>query len=115
MLILVITSAEFSLTNVFNILHLSSNEILIFKSILNAQLVITTVWMLTKIINIFYLASDFKEMMVYPIKAGNLLLSKCILCYFFSMLISIIVLVLLFSYGILTIVLYGILSSQQLL
>lgn len=94
-------SAEISLISVFYILHVSNNEILIFKSIINMQLILTAIWMLIKIMNVFYLASDFKEMMVYPIKAGNLLLSKCILCYFSSMLISIIVLVLLFSYGIL--------------
>ncbi|WP_234124275.1 hypothetical protein [Clostridium hydrogenum] len=100
--ILFIASTEVSLVKIFNMLHAINNEILIFNSILNIQLIITTLLIFTQIMNKFYLASDWKEMMVYPIKSGNLLLSKAILCYFSSVLISICVLILLFSYGILT-------------
>lgn len=100
--IVFIISTEISLVNIFNMLHSSNNEILIFNSIINIQLILTTFLAFIKIMNAFYLASDFKEMMVYPIKTGNLLLSKCVLCYFSSILISMLTLILLFSYGILS-------------
>jgi len=100
--IVFIISTEISLVNIFNMLYSSNNEILIFNSIINIQLIVTTFLILIKVMNTFYLASYFKEMMVYPIKAGNLLLSKCVLCYFSSILISMLTLILLFSYGILS-------------
>ncbi|PJI09182.1 hypothetical protein CUB90_15450 [Clostridium sp. CT7] len=99
--IIFIALTEVSLVRIFNVLHLSNNEIMIFNSIINIQLIATTLFMFISIINTFYLASDWKQMMVYPIKSGNLLLSKCVLCYFSSMLISIFALIFLFSYGIL--------------
>lgn len=99
--IVFIALSEVYVVKIFDELHPYNKEILIFNVIINIQFIITVLFMLMHIMNTFYLASDWKEMMIYPIREGNLLLSKCILCYFSSAMISICMLIFLFSYGLL--------------
>lgn len=92
-------ATEILLMKVFNILYLSNNEILIFNFIINFELIMMTIITFITIINRLFLASGWNELFIYPIRTGNLVLSKCILCYFDNIIISILVLIPLFSYG----------------
>ncbi len=95
-------SIGFSIFKAFNILHLNNKETLIFNLIINTELVIIIGNCFMRIINDFYSASDWKEIMVYPIKPGSLLVSKCISIYFLNILIAIFTLIPLIAYGVLS-------------
>ncbi|QAA34353.1 hypothetical protein [Clostridium manihotivorum] len=100
-IIFAISCMEISFARVFNTLHTSRSEILMLNSIINIQLFISSLLMLKQIITTFYLASDWKEMIIFPIKPGKLLFSKAVMSYLYNSLVSILVVVFLFSYGIL--------------
>ncbi|MDS0527557.1 hypothetical protein NNC19_17845 [Clostridium sp. SHJSY1] len=77
-------------------------EIVIFNSILGIEILVITLMSGFRIITNFYLTSDWREMFIYPIKNGVLLLSKCFIAIYQSFPISVIFMIPLITFGILT-------------
>lgn len=92
-------SIEFSVINGFDILKARHNQQLVFKGIIGLELVLIVFYSFKNIINTYYLASDWKEMIIYPVKPRILLMSKCVLTSIQNLLIAGIFIPPLFTYG----------------
>ncbi len=99
---ILIALTEFSIIKIVNFMHLENNDILVFNAIVNLELIALITLTFFKMMNTFFLASDWKDIFIYPIKNGNLLLYKCTVLYIENIIISAIGLVVLFTYGVLT-------------
>lgn len=99
--ILFIITVEYSLIKSFNTFSEFRSEIVVFNFILNIQAIMIIFFVFARVTSTVYLESDWKEMIVYPIKSGSLLVSKCILSYIVSLVVTIPMLIPLFTYGIL--------------
>lgn len=93
--------AEYSLIKMFNDLKVVNGEGLLFNLIINIVGIGTIFMALPNIMNRFYLASDWREMLVYPIKSRSLPLSKYIFCAISSSLMPLYCIIPLVTYGIL--------------
>lgn len=101
LIVFLIASIEFSVINGFDILKVQNKQELIFKVIINLELVFISIYSFKNILNTCYLASDWREMSIYPLKPGIYLISKCILTVLQNFFIESIFMLPLFSYGVL--------------
>lgn len=101
-IILCEVSVGFSVFKTFNMLHSTNNEVLIFNSIINVELIVILFECIIKVINDLYLANGWKDIMIYPVKPSSFLLSKCVSICFLNILIAAFMLVPLIFYGILS-------------
>lgn len=90
---------EFYVINGFDILKASNKQQLVFKGIIVLELAFIVFYSFKSIINTYFLASDWKEISIYPIKPRILLMSKCELTSIENLLISSIFIIPLFTYG----------------
>lgn len=90
---------EFYVINGFDILKTSHKQQLVFKGVLILELVFIVFYSFKSIINTYYLASDWKEISIYPIKPRILLIAKCEITSIENLLISSIFIIPLFTYG----------------
>lgn len=74
---------------VFNMSVETSNEITIFNFIINLDLILALIIILFSSVNIIYFNSGWREKIIYPIKLGNLLISKIIKSYLIILLCSV--------------------------
>lgn len=97
--VLFLASIEFSVINGFDMLKASHNQQLVFKGIMVVELVSVVFYSFFNIIDTYYLASDWREMTIYPVKPRILLMSKCVLTLIQNLLIAGIFVLPLFTYG----------------
>jgi|GEM_PF-3452753 len=96
---LFLVSMEFSVINGFDMLKNSHNQQLVFKGIIGLELVSVVFYSFFNIIDTYYLASDWREMTIYPVKPRILLMSKCTLTSIQNFVIAGIFVPPLFTYG----------------
>lgn len=96
---LCLASIEFGVINGFDILKTSHNQQLVFKGAISLELVSIVFYSFINIMNTYYLASDWKEIIIYPLKPNILLMSKCLLTSIQNLLIAGIFILPLFTYG----------------
>ena len=94
--------AEYGLVKMFNDLKAVNGEIVLLNLIVNIVGFGAVLMAIPNIMNRFYLASDWREMLVYPIKTRSLPLSKYVFCAVSSSFIPIYSIIPLVTYGILT-------------
>lgn len=99
--VLFLASIEFSVINGFDMLKTSQNQQLVFKGIIGLELFSVVFYSFFNIIDTYYLASDWREMTIYPVKPRILLMSKCALTSIQNFLIAGIFVLPLFTYGVL--------------
>lgn len=100
---MIIASMIFYVTMALHMVRINNmEEIIIFKSILGIELLVITLMSGFRIITNFYLTSDWREMFIYPIKNGILLLSKCFIAIYQSFPIVMVFMIPLITFGILT-------------
>lgn len=100
-LLLIIFPLEFSIIKNYPTLSALNLENIILNMILNIEIIIISIITIIGIINNFFLESDIFNLWFYPIKSKDIFFSKCFLEYLKGLMISLIGLVLLITFGIL--------------
>lgn len=96
---LFLASMEFSVINGFDMLKASHKQQVVFKGIIVLELIFIVFYSFKNVINTYYLASDWNEIIIYPLKPRIILTSKCVLTSIENILISSIFIIPLFTYG----------------
>lgn len=96
---LFLAAIEFYVINGFDMLKVSNKQQLVFKGIIVVELILVVFYSFLHIIDTYYLASDWREMTIYPVKPRILLMSKCAVTSIQNFFIVGIFIMPLFTYG----------------